>query len=145
MQLVDFTSSPLLFLNLTKKQWVAPDPNNKDEEYILASEEPQSDILEERHASMTEKVQMWSNTLQLSDILKPDFNVNKFTMPKNEVRHDAAKKLKPSDINRCTHDDVSTCHHYISKPDQIPILSKIVAQYFCVVLNFLLYERRMCF
>ncbi len=27
MQLVDFTSSPLLFLNLTKKQWVAPDPN----------------------------------------------------------------------------------------------------------------------
>jgi hypothetical protein len=74
--------------------------HNKDEEYILASEEPQSDILEERHASMTEKVQMWSNTLQLSDILKPDFNVDKFTIPTNEVRRDSAKKLKPSDINR---------------------------------------------
>ena len=121
--------------------------HNKGEDYILASEEPQSDILEERHASMTEKVQMWSksNSLQPSDILKLDFNVDKFTIPTNEVRPDSAKKLKPSDIHRCTHDDVSTCHHYINKPDQIPILSKIVAQYLCVVLNVLLYERRMCF
>jgi hypothetical protein len=36
--------------------------HNKDEKYILGSEEPQSDILEECPVSMTEKVQMWSNT-----------------------------------------------------------------------------------
>ena len=109
MQLVDFTSSPLLFLNLTKKQWVAPDPKMRNTSWLQKN--PSQTFWKSRHASMTEKVQMRSNTLQPSDILKPGFNVNKFTMPTNEVRHDAAKKLKPSDIHRCTHDYVSTCHH----------------------------------
>ena len=69
--------------------------HNEDDEYVLASEEPQSDILEECHVSTTEKIQMWSNSLQPSDILKPDFDVDKFMMPKNEVRPDAAKKFQP--------------------------------------------------
>ncbi len=34
MQLVDFTSSPLLFLNLTKKQWVAPDPKMRNTSWL---------------------------------------------------------------------------------------------------------------